>query len=182
MPAPDSPPRQAGPRRWLRLALVPLDILVGLVVLLDEIARPLYRPLVRWFSGWRLVARIEAWIAGLPAYGVLAMFALPFAIAEPAKLLALVLMARGPFLPGLLLMGVAHLTSFLVVERIYHAGREKLLTIGWFASCMGLLVRIREAVLGRLRATAIWRRAVALAGSLREAGRAVRRWLISLRG
>lgn len=167
-------PKRGWSRRWLRPLLVPLDLLIGLVVLLDELARPLYRPLLRWFAGLRIVARAEAWIAGLPPYGVLATLALPFAVAEPAKLLALLVMARGAFVPGLLLMGMAHLLSFLVVERIYHAGRAQLLSIGWFARCMGLLTDIRDAVLARLRDTVLWRRAVELGHGLRRWGRSLR--------
>lgn len=169
-----SSPGKKRVRRGLRLLLIPLDLLVGFFVLLDELARPIYRPLLRWFAGLRIVARAEVWIAGLPPYGVLATLALPFAVAEPAKLLALVVMARGAFLPGLLLMGTAHLVSFLVVERIYHAGRAQLLRIGWFAWCMSLLTQIRDAILARLRDTAMWRRAV-------DWGRALRRWARSLR-
>lgn len=169
-----SSPGERRSRRRLRLLLVPLDLLVGLFVLLDELARPLYRPLLRWFASLRIVARAEVWIAGLPPYGVLATLALPFAVAEPAKLLALLVMARGALLPGLVLMGVAHLLSFLVVERIYHAGRAQLLRIGWFAWCMGLLIEIRDAILARLRETALWQRAVGW-------GRGLRRWARSAR-
>jgi hypothetical protein len=151
-----------------RLVLVPLDLLVGLVVLLDELVRPLYRPLVAWFASLALVARLEAQVARLPPHGALLALALPFAVAEPLKLVALLLLARGAFLAGLVTMAVAHLGSFLLVERVYHAGRAQLLTIGWFARIIGWLDAIRQAVIDRIKANAAWRRAAALALALRE--------------
>ena len=41
----------------IKLLLIPLDLVVGLVILLDEMLRPLYRPLIAWFASLRLVAR-----------------------------------------------------------------------------------------------------------------------------
>jgi hypothetical protein len=151
-----------------RLVLVPFDLLVGLVVLLDELVRPLYRPLVAWFASLALVTRLEAQVARLPPHGALLALALPFAVAEPLKLVALLLLARGAFLAGLVTMAVAHLGSFLLVERVYHAGRAQLLTIGWFARIIGWLDAIRQAVIDRIKASAAWRRAAALALALRE--------------
>lgn len=163
--------------RIFRLLLVPVDLVVALVIVLDELARPLYRPLLAWFGAFRIVARIEAVIGRLPPYGVLALLAVPFAVAEPLKLLSLVLLARGAWFGGIVLMAIGHLTSFLLVERIYHAGRAQLLTIGWFARCMAWLDRIREVVVERVKASAAWRRAAALVRAVRERGRAWLAWL-----
>ena len=52
-------------RRLARLALLPLKILVAALILIDEVVRPLYRPLARWISSLRLMAAMEAAIAGL---------------------------------------------------------------------------------------------------------------------
>ncbi len=165
--------------RLLRLLLVPVDLIVGLVIVLDELARPLYRPLLAWLGSFRVVARVEAAIARLPPYGVLALLAVPFAVAEPMKLVALVLLARGAWFSGIALMALGHLTSFVLVERVYHAGRGQLLTIGWFARCMAWLDRIRQLVVGRIKASATWRRATALGRAIRERARV---WLVRLRG
>lgn len=167
--------------RIFRLLLVPVDLVVALVIVLDELARPLYRPLLAWFGSFRIVARIEAAIGRLPPYGVLALLAVPFAVAEPLKLLSLVLLARGAWFGGIALMAIGHLTSFLLVERIYHAGRAQLLTIGWFACCMAWLDRIREVVVERVKASAAWRRAAALVRAVRERARAWLAWLRSRR-
>lgn len=153
--------------RLARLILVPLDLAVGLVILLDELVRPLYRPLIAWFASLRLVARLEAAIGRLPPYGALAALAIPFALVEPLKLLGLLLLARGAFAAGIVTTAIGHLAGFLLVERVYHAGREQLLTIRWFARIMSRIEAIRQAVIGRVKASVAWQRAVILALAVR---------------
>lgn len=159
-----------------RLLLIPLDLVVGLVVLLDELLRPLYRPLIAWFASLRLVARCEEAIGRLPPYGALVALAIPFAIVEPLKLLGLLFLARGAFTAGIVTTAIGHLAGFLLVERVYNAGRAQLLTIHWFARIMGWIDAIRQVVIGRIKASAAWQRAVALARAARERLREVRLW------
>ena len=165
----------------IKLLLIPLDLVVGLVILLDEMLRPLYRPLIARFASLRLVARCEEAIGRLPPYGALVALAIPFAVVEPLKLLGLVFLARGAFAAGIITTAIGHLAGFLLVERVYHAGRAKLLTIPWFARTMGWIDAIRQAVIGRIKASAAWQRAVALGQAARERLRSVRLWLASLR-
>jgi hypothetical protein len=163
-------------RKPLKLLLIPLDLVIGLVILLDELLRPLYRPLIAWFASLRLVARLEAAIGRLPPYGALVALAIPFAIVEPLKLLGLLFLARGAFAAGIVTTAIGHLAGFLLVERVYHAGRAQLLTIPWFARIMGWIDAIRQAVIGRIKASAVWHRAVALMRAVRERLRGVKLW------
>ncbi|CAD5267546.1 conserved hypothetical protein [Bosea sp. 62] len=165
----------------IKLLLIPLDLVVGLVILLDEVLRPLYRPLIARFASLRLVARCEEAIGRLPPYGALVALAIPFAIVEPLKLLGLVFLARGALTAGIVTTAIGHLAGFLLVERVYHAGRAQLLTIPWFARIMGWIDTIRQAVIGRIKASAAWRRAVELVQVVRERLRGLRGWLASLR-
>jgi hypothetical protein len=167
-PAPHPPPL---PVRALRVVV---EIVLAALILLDELVRPLYRPLARWIASLRLVARMEAAIARMPRLAVLVLLALPLAIAEPLKLVGLVLLGRGQLAPGVVVLGLAYLASFLIVERIYHAGRAQLLSYGWLAWAMGHLSRLRAALLDRVRASAAWR-------FVRERREAVRRWWRGLR-
>lgn len=165
----------------LKLILIPLDLVVGLVILLDELLRPLYRPLIAWFASLRLVARLEAAIGRLPPYGALVALAIPFAIVEPLKLLGLLFLARGAFTAGIVTTAIGHLAGFLLVERVYHAGRAQLLTIPWFARIMGWIEAIRQVVIGRIKASTAWQKAVALVWAARERLRGVKLWLARLR-
>lgn len=45
------------------------------------------------------------------------------------------------------------------MERIYDAGRDKLLAIGWLARIIRVVSRIRETLLSRLRALPAWQAA-----------------------
>lgn len=172
-PAPMPGPRQAPlPLRALRAVV---EIVLAALILLDELARPLYRPLARWIASLRLVARMEAAIARMPRLAVLTLLALPLAIAEPLKLVGLVLVGRGQLALGGGVLALAYLASFLIVERIYHAGRTQLLSYGWLAWSMGHLSRLREALLDWIRASAAWR----FVQARREA---VGRWWRGLRG
>jgi hypothetical protein len=152
-----------------------VEIVLAALILLDELVRPLYRPLARWIASLRLVARMEAAIARMPRLAVLLLLALPLAIAEPLKLVGLVLVGRGQIAPGVVVLGLAYLASFLIVERIYHAGRVQLLSYRWLAWTMGHLSRLRAALLDWIRASAAWR----FVQARREA---VRRWWRGLRG
>jgi hypothetical protein len=151
----------------LRILLAPVRLVIAILVVLDELARPVYGPVVRWFAGLALIRRAEARIASLPPYVVLLILAVPLIGVEPLKILGVFWIGTGRVIPGLLLLGFAYGASFLVVERIYHAGHDKLMRIGWFAVIMGYIVRVRDAVIAWARRTAIWRLAHAVAGEVR---------------
>ncbi len=169
---PPSPTPGRGP--LTRGLLAVLRAIITVFVILDEFLRPLYRPLLRRLAELRIMRRLEESVAALPRPLVLLALAIPFAIAEPLKLFGLLLFARGQFWAGLVVTAFAHLMSFVFVERIYHAGREKLLSYRWFAWVMGQVVRVRDGVLGWVRATA----AYGLAMRTRDA---VRHWWRTMR-
>lgn len=138
-----------------RLITFPLRILIASVIIADELAKPLYRPAVRWVSSWRAVEAFERFVADLPRAAILLLFLGPFAVAEPLKVFALVMIASGRLVIGIPVLVIAHLMTFLLVERIYHAGKDKLLTYPWFSWAMrgvehvrGRLVRIKNEALG----------------------------------
>ncbi|PNG25229.1 hypothetical protein [Methylocella silvestris] len=161
--------------RIIRLVLLRLaEALVIFYVVLDSIFTPLFRPLLRWAAGLRLLRQLQDLVVELPPYAILAALAIPFGLAEPAKIYALVLFAGGRWLTGVIVMALAYLVSLVLVERIYDAGRDKLRTIGWFAQLMDWLVGLRDSLLAWARATKAYalavqmrRRGVAMFGRLR---------------
>jgi hypothetical protein len=169
-----------GPPAWRCVRLVVVDAPVALVLLLDEVARPLFRPLISWFARLRIVARVERAIAGLPPYAILAVLAVPFAVVEPLKIAGLVLIGVGQVKSGVAILVVAHAGSFLLVERIYSAGRVKLMTIGWFARLMAGLARIRDVVLARTGAMRLFRAARRAVRRLRAQARRWQRRFVRL--
>lgn len=150
----------------IRTILVfPLRAIIVFAMVLDGIFRPLYRPVIRALSNLKIIQRLESRIAQLPRLAILLCLAVPFAIAEPMKIIGLVLLAHGAFKSGVVLTIIAHLSTFLIVERIYHAGREKLLTYGWLAWIMRY-VRFARSFYDRLKLAALsWIRLRILAQS-----------------
>lgn len=132
---------QSNAKRLLELAF---NAAAAVVIVIDGVARPLYRPILQWAASVEVIRRVDEQIARLPRPAILALFVVPFAIAEPAKVLALVWLAEGSLLSGLLLLAASYLATFLVVERIYHAGKPKLLTYAWFAWCIDQLSVVRD--------------------------------------
>jgi hypothetical protein len=134
-------------RYRLRQITLPIRLLVGFVIVADAIGRPFYRPLLNWIASWRFMEAFEAIVAGLPRLAILILFAVPFAFAEPLKVFALILLASGKVVIGLPLLIFSYLVTFLLVERIYHAGKWKLLTYRWFAWAMGHIGQIRDRLI-----------------------------------
>lgn len=142
----------------VRILMWLFEIFAAIILMVDAVARPLYRPLLNWFASLTVMHRFEAWIATLPRFLILVFFAVPFIVAEPLKVFAVYLIAIGMVVSGIVLMALAYLVSFLIVERIYHAGRDKLLTYAWFkwgidrvVFVRNLLLAARDAAMLRLR-------------------------------
>lgn len=153
--------------RLLAWCLAPLRVIVAVVVVLDELARPVYRPIAAWFGALRLVRRAQAIIATLPPYAVLVVLAVPLVGVEPLKILALIWLGQGRLVAGVILMGIAYAGSFLLVERIYEAGHAQLMKIRWVAVILDAVTRIRQAVIAWARGTAVWAAARAVAARVR---------------
>jgi hypothetical protein len=149
-------PRTKGYFGVRRLLLLAADAVVVLYIVLDGIVAPVFSPLLKWVARLRLVIRLQDAVAALPPYAILVLVAVPMLIAEPAKLYALWLFGQGLFWAGIGTITAAYVLSLLVAERIYHAGREKLRTIVWFARLMDWLTSIRDHILAFVRASWIW--------------------------
>jgi hypothetical protein len=123
---------------------------------LDAIIFPMFRPSSRWLGGRAVVHAAQRRVGRLPAYVILALLALPFAIAEPAKILAVYLMTTGHAFIGTLVLAGAYFISLVIVERLFRGGRAKLLTIPWFKNAWRWLMGVRRDLLKRGRSTRLW--------------------------
>lgn len=121
-----------------------LKYAVVFLVLIDALARPLYKPLLERLANIEFFADLERKIGDLPRPVILGLLLVPFAIAEPLKVLALFMTATGLGIIGIPLLLLSYLVSFVVVERIYAAGKHKLLTYSWFASIMDYVTAVRS--------------------------------------
>lgn len=154
----------ADAKGWMRKALrAVVSVIAAVLILIDEVARPIFEPISRAFGRLRIVETLEALVGRLPRYAILACLLVPFAVAEPLKILGLLWIGHGRVVVGVVTLALAYLASFLLVDRIYHAGRGKLLSIGWFAVMMERLVAIREAITAPIRRSEAFLAAFAMA-------------------
>lgn len=169
-----SPGRPKQPRRLLSRLLRPVATLLAVgYFLLDALAYWVVRPVVRRIARLPLFGRIGRWVAGLGPYPSLVLVLVPLALLEPAKLVGAWLLATGRPTAGVAVMIGAELVKIILVERLFHVAKPKLLTIGWFA--WGY-VRV-TAWLAWLKETAPARAARSLLHGLRRVGRRVGRRL-----
>lgn len=139
-------------------------MLVVPYVFFDEVARPLFGPLVRTLARLPFLPSAERLIGSLHPYIILGVLLVPFLIAEPLKLFGLYCIGSGQITIGLATIAAAYAASFAIVDRIYEAGRKRLFEIPWFARLMEWVTSLRNAVLTWVRESAVWR-------SVRDAGR-----------
>ena len=147
------------------------QILVGIWVIVDSILSPIFRPLMRWLSRLRPVQAVEHGIASLPAYAILVLLAAPFAAEEVAKVYAFVLMGGGHFKSGLILYIGCHVFAILVCERIFTAGKSKLMTILWFARLFDWLKGYKDRLVDWFKATSTYRRMMDFKEQVRQSAR-----------
>jgi hypothetical protein len=138
------------------------QIVVGLWVIVDAILSPIFRPLIRWLSRLRLVQAVEHGISVLPPYAILVLLAAPFGAEEAVKVYSFVLMGSGHLKSGILLYIACHVFAILVCERIFHAGRSQLMTIGWFARLFEWLMGYKDRLVDWFKSTPAYARMMAL--------------------
>jgi hypothetical protein len=118
----------------LKTIFKPLVIVVAaLYLVIDALAISVLKPLLKKIANLRLFAFIARWIASLSPYATLALFLIPLILLEPVKPLSAYLVASGQFKVGMFVLVVGEILKITIVERIFHIGRNKLLTIKAFA-------------------------------------------------
>ena len=104
-----------------------------LYFLLDLLFGIFLRPVNRWLARLRLFEKIRKTIEGLGPYATLTLFAIPWVLLEPAKLVGLFVIAMGRHVEGTVIIVVGECLKILIVERIFQIGRPKLMLIPAFA-------------------------------------------------
>ena len=121
-------------RKRLKTIFEPLVVVVAAIYfIVDALALSILKPLLRRIANLGLFAFIARWIASLSPYATLALFLIPLILLEPVKPLSAYLVASGQLKLGMFVLVVGEILKVTTVERIFHIGREKLLTIKAFA-------------------------------------------------
>jgi hypothetical protein len=139
-------------------------ILAAVYFVVDALFMTLARPIARWIGRHFEFKRLRAWIRSLPPYPSLALFSVPVIILEPIKPVAAYLVATGQFLSGAAAFVGCELLKLVLVERLFHLTRDKLMRIPAFAWGYGRFAEMRAW----LQATEAWRAVRALSRTVKE--------------
>ncbi|MEZ5899438.1 MAG: hypothetical protein R3D51_08085 [Hyphomicrobiaceae bacterium] len=134
-----------------------LQVLAALIVLFEEWGwRPLSELLSR-LARFAPIAAVERWIAGLPPYGALIVFALPTTLLLPLKFVAVWLLANGKYWTATGLFAGAKVASTAFIARIFILTKPALMQLSWFARAYNWFVPWKDALFEQIRASWIWR-------------------------
>lgn len=139
-------------------------ILAAIYFLVDAVFMAVTRPIARWLGRHLEFRRLRAWIRSLPPYPSLALFSVPVIILEPIKPVAAYLAATGQVLSGAVTFIIGELLKLVLVERLFHLTRDKLMRIPAFAWVYGKYAEVRAW----LQATEAWRAVRALSRTARD--------------
>ena len=153
--------------------LAPLVYLAALLLLLEDWCWDVGIRLIGFVVSWPPLTALETRIRALPPYAALCAFVLPGVLLFPVKVLALIAIAAGHPFSGVTVIVAAKLGGAAVVARLYTLTQASLLALPWFARWHGRFMQLKNRWIGRLKATAAFRRASRLAARMRGAGRAL---------
>ena len=154
----------------IRKILAPFVMVAAvLYFFLDALFLAFSRPIARTLTRLGLFDKLTRAIERLGPYTTLALFVVPLAVLEPAKPVGLYLMAEGHFVHGVIVIAGAELLKIVIVERIYHIGQPKLMTIPLFA-------RAQDFVMG----WADWFKAMPAWQAVTHQFRSIGKWIRSL--
>ena len=134
-----------------------LQVIAALLVLFEEWGwKPLSEAIAR-LAKYAPVAKIERWIAALPPYGALSVFALPVVVLLPLKFIAVWLLAQGQWWTATALFIAAKIVSTAVIARIFTLTKPSLMQIAWFADAYNWFVPWKDAFFETIRESFAWR-------------------------
>ena len=121
-------------RTILKTIFEPFVIVVAAVYfVIDALALSILKPFLRKISNLQVFKFIARWIASLGPYPTLALFVVPLVLLEPIKPFSAYIIASGHIIFGVAVLILGEVLKITIVERIFHIGRDKLMTIKAFA-------------------------------------------------
>jgi hypothetical protein len=115
-------------------------VVAALYFVIDGLVLAALRPLLKQILHLKLFRSIERWIESLDPYSTLAAFLIPLVLLEPVKPVSAYLIASGHFVSGVLALVLGEVLKILIVERVFHVGRPKLMRIKAFARTYDFVV------------------------------------------
>jgi hypothetical protein len=114
--------------------LTPVAVVVAvLYFLIDGLFLSAIRPLTRRLATLSIFVWAARWLRSLGPYPTLALFLIPVILLEPVKPIGFYLIASQHALAGAVLISLGEIVKSVVVERLFHISRDKLMSIRAFA-------------------------------------------------
>lgn len=130
-------PERTMVRRWIKRLATPIVVAVAVIYfLIDVLVLSLLRPLLERIAALRSLARVRAWIESLGPYPTLALLLVPIILLEPVKPVGLYLLATGQLVAGTGILATGEILKIVIVERLFHVAKPKLMTIRAFAAVL----------------------------------------------
>ena len=93
------------------------------------------------------LARLRRYLQQMGPYLSVILLTVPFAFAEPVKIVALYVIGKGSWVTGGAMLITAYAISVCIVERLFRVLKSKMMTLRWFAVPWDWFVRIRDKAL-----------------------------------
>jgi hypothetical protein len=94
---------------------------------------------------------VRSYIEQLGPYQSLLLLAIPTSLVEPLKLVGVAVAGEGHWITGTVMIIAAYACSLLLVERLFHVVKPKLLSLPWFARMWDWVLVARVKVAGFFR-------------------------------
>jgi hypothetical protein len=128
-------------RKILKVVFKPLVVVAAAVYfVIDGVILAILRPILKQITRLKFFRFVASCIESLGPYPTLLVFLIPLILLEPVKPVSAYLIASGHFVSGILALVLAEVLKILIVERVFHIGRPKLMTIPVFARTYGFVV------------------------------------------
>lgn len=146
-------------KRALELALVPL---AAAIVFVEEVLLRYLGLAMAALAKWPPVARLEAWLAGLPPWAALLAFVAPSTLVLPVKLAAVWFALNGKFALATASILLGKMLATALLARLYQILRPILVRMPWFLAAETWLFAWRDRLYAFVRALPAWQRVKAL--------------------
>ena len=131
-----------------------LTLLMFVVIILEETFWSLFEAVSGFFARFKLIRKLEDFVAARKPGTCLALFLIPITLMLPFKFAGVWLIARGHTLDGLFMFVSAKATGTFLAARLFALTRSKLLGIRWFAYCYKKFIAWKDGVKNYIHATA----------------------------
>jgi hypothetical protein len=151
-------------KRALELLLVPV---VAAIVFIEDVLLHYLGLAMAALARWPAVARLEAWLRGLPPWAAVIAFAAPSALVLPIKLSAVWFAIHHRYgLSGASIV-VGKILATALVARLYRVLHPVLATMAWFRRAETWLFAWRDWLYAFMRSLPAWQIAASMVRRLR---------------